>query len=181
MAERQARGVLRLRQVPLGRSPGPEVYPWGYPHMLTTVEKHEQKQGYISPLVCSSVVYDLSVRRSTMSDTYRRYRAIKQGLMQFYQPHPSGHQECHLNSLVGLICGLPGSQRAHLSSIADHAPSHSADQESVITLCWLPFLLLPFSRRIGSRQHTGRIVAESMRSKSRVLQHIVSSSSRESP
>ena len=68
-----------------------------------------------------------------MSDTYRRYRAIKQGLMQFYQPHPSGHQECHLNTLVGLICGLAGSQRAHLSSIADHAPSHGADHESVIT------------------------------------------------
>ena len=94
-----------------------------------------------------------------MSDTYRRYRAIKQGLMQFYQPHPSGHQECHLNTLVGLICGLTGSQRAHLSSIADHAPSHSADQESVIILCWLPFLSLPFSRGIGCRQHRGRIVA----------------------
>ncbi len=68
-----------------------------------------------------------------MSDTYRRYRAIKQGLMQFYQPQPSGHQERHLNTLVALICGLSGSQRAHLSSIADHAPSNGADQESVIT------------------------------------------------
>jgi hypothetical protein len=26
-----------------------------------------------------------------MSDTYRRYRAIKQGIMQFYQPRPTGH------------------------------------------------------------------------------------------
>jgi len=32
-----------------------------------------------------------------------------------------------------LICGLTGSQRAQLSAIADHAPSHGADQESVIT------------------------------------------------
>ncbi len=68
-----------------------------------------------------------------MSDTYRRYRAIKQGLMQFYQPHPTGHQERHLNTLVALICGLTGGQRAHLATIADHAPTGGADQESVIT------------------------------------------------
>src|SRR5215210_7802266 len=68
-----------------------------------------------------------------MSDTYRRYRAIKQGLLQFYQPRPTGHQERHLNTLVALICGLSGAQRSHLSSIADHAPSHGADQESLIT------------------------------------------------
>ncbi len=68
-----------------------------------------------------------------MSDTYRRYAAIKQGLMQFYHPRPSGHQERHLNTLVALICGLSGGQRAHLSAIAEHAPSHGADQESLIT------------------------------------------------
>ena len=68
-----------------------------------------------------------------MSDTYRRYRAIKQGIMQFYQPHPSGHQARHLDTLVALICGLAGGRQAHLSTIADHAPSHGADQESVIT------------------------------------------------
>ncbi len=68
-----------------------------------------------------------------MSDTYRRYAAIKQSLMQFYQPRPTGHRECHLNTLVALICGLVGGQRAHLATIADHAPSGNADQESVIT------------------------------------------------
>jgi hypothetical protein len=67
-----------------------------------------------------------------MSDTYRRYAAIKQALMQFY-PRCTGHQERHLNTLVALICGLAGSQRAQLSAIADHAPAHGADQESVIT------------------------------------------------
>ncbi len=67
-----------------------------------------------------------------MSDTYRRYAAIKQSLMQFYQPRPSGHRECHLNTLVALICGLAGGQRAHLATIADHAPSGNADQESVM-------------------------------------------------
>jgi hypothetical protein len=68
-----------------------------------------------------------------MTDTYRRYAAIKQGLMQFFHPQPTGHRERHLNTLVALICGLTGAQRAHLSAIADHAPSHGADQESVIT------------------------------------------------
>jgi hypothetical protein len=66
-----------------------------------------------------------------MSDTYRRYRALKQGLMQFF-PHVTGHRERHLNTLVAMICGLTGGQHAHLTTIADHAPSGSADQESVI-------------------------------------------------
>jgi hypothetical protein len=67
-----------------------------------------------------------------MSDTYRRYAAIQQALMQFYHPRPSGHQERHLHTLVALICGLVGGQRAHLSTIADHAPSQGANQESSI-------------------------------------------------
>jgi hypothetical protein len=77
--------------------------------------------------------YDRAVWRSTVSDTYRRYRAIKQDIMQCYQPRPTGHRERHLNTLVALICGVVGSQRAHLSRIADHAPSHGATQESVTT------------------------------------------------
>jgi hypothetical protein len=67
-----------------------------------------------------------------MSDTYRRYRAIKQAIMQFYQPRPSGHREQHLNTLVALICGLTGGKHAHLPIIADHAPSNGASQESVV-------------------------------------------------
>jgi hypothetical protein len=67
-----------------------------------------------------------------MNDTYRRYAAIKRGLLQFYQPHPSGHQERNLNTLVALICGLAGGQSAHLSTIADYTPSGGATQESLI-------------------------------------------------
>jgi hypothetical protein len=67
-----------------------------------------------------------------MSDTYRRYRAIKQAIMQFYQPRPSGHRENHLNTLVAMICGLTGGKHAHLPTIADHAPSNGATQESLI-------------------------------------------------
>lgn len=67
-----------------------------------------------------------------MSDTYRRYRAIKQGILQFYRPRPTGHQEKHFNTLVALICGLAGGRHAHLSIIADHAPCQDAKQERLI-------------------------------------------------
>lgn len=67
-----------------------------------------------------------------MSDTYRRYRAIKQALMQFYPSPVSGHRERHFNTLVALICGLAGGQSAHLATIADHAPSGATAQESLI-------------------------------------------------
>lgn len=68
-----------------------------------------------------------------MSDTYRRYGAIKRALTQCYQSRPTGHRERHFNTLVALICGLVGGQRSHLSVIADHAPCGGADQESVMT------------------------------------------------
>jgi len=35
-----------------------------------------------------------------MSDTYRRYGAIKRAIMQFYQPRLTGQREKHLNTLV---------------------------------------------------------------------------------
>ncbi len=46
-------------------------------------------------------------------------------------PQPTGQRERHLNTLGALICGLTGGQSAHLPTIADHAPSHGADQASV--------------------------------------------------
>ena len=67
-----------------------------------------------------------------MRDTYRRQRAIKQGLMHFFQPRPTGHRERHFNTLVAMICGVVGAQRAHLSPMADHAPSAGANQASAI-------------------------------------------------
>lgn len=68
-----------------------------------------------------------------MSNTHRRYRAINQGLMPCYHPRPTGHREHHLNTLVAMICGVIGGKHAHLPTIADHALSHGATQESVIT------------------------------------------------
>jgi hypothetical protein len=67
-----------------------------------------------------------------MSDTSRQYRAIKHGLMHFYHPRPTGPREQHLNTLVAMICGLIGGKHAHLPTIAAHAPSNGATQESVI-------------------------------------------------
>ncbi len=80
-----------------------------------------------------------------MSDTYRRYRAIKQAILQFYQPRPTGHREKHLNTLVALICGVVGSKHAHLPTIADHAPSNRATQQSLIKR---------FSRFLKNDRHT---------------------------
>lgn len=67
-----------------------------------------------------------------MSDTFRRYSSIKRELMRLFTPRTRSHREKHLNTLAALICGLAGGQRAHLSTIADHAPSNGAKQESVI-------------------------------------------------
>jgi hypothetical protein len=80
-----------------------------------------------------------------MSHTYRRYRAIKQAMMQFYTPRPSGHREQHLNALVAMICGLTGGKHAHLPTIADHAPSNGATQESLIKC---------FTRFVKNDRHT---------------------------
>jgi hypothetical protein len=67
-----------------------------------------------------------------MSDTYRRYSAIKRAMMQFYHFQPGSHREQHFNTLAALICGLAGGKQAHLPTIADHAPSNGATQESLI-------------------------------------------------
>lgn len=65
-----------------------------------------------------------------MSDTYRRYSAIKRAMMQLFGP-VCGHREKHLNTLCAMMCGLIGGKHAHLPTIAEHAPSHGARQESV--------------------------------------------------
>src|SRR4028118_2122054 len=66
-----------------------------------------------------------------MSDTYRRYAAIKRSMMQFFPPL-TGHRERHFNTLAALICGIVGAECSHLSALANHAPAGSADQESLI-------------------------------------------------
>ena len=66
-----------------------------------------------------------------MSDTYRRYRAIRSALMQCFGPL-TGHRLRHLNTLVAMICGLVGARHVHLNKVTDHAPAHGILQESLI-------------------------------------------------
>ncbi len=88
-----------------------------------------------------------------MSDTQRRYRAIKTTIMQMYPEQPTGHREKYINTLVALICGIVGSCHVHTSKIADHTPGFGAKPSSVVKrfshwiqndavsweLCFLPF------------------------------------------
>lgn len=73
-----------------------------------------------------------------MSDTYRCYGAIKKALMQSY-PSLSRHRERHFNTLSALICGLSAARSSSLPALAAHAPTHGADQESLVMRfrCWL--------------------------------------------
>ena len=70
-----------------------------------------------------------------MSDTYRRYRAIKDGIMQFYHPRPHCHREKHLNTLAALICGLVGGGLAQTA-----ASTIVALRSRPCLRCWLPLL-----------------------------------------
>jgi hypothetical protein len=72
------------------------------------------------------------IRELAMSDTYRRYRAIKDALMQLFPSRPTGHMERHVNTLAALICGIVGSRHTQTPKIADHAPGGAAQRESLI-------------------------------------------------
>ena len=67
-----------------------------------------------------------------MSDTHRRYRAIKQALLQTLPARPNSHHEKHLNTLAAVICGIVGAQHTQLPKIASKAPSQGAKLSSRI-------------------------------------------------
>lgn len=67
-----------------------------------------------------------------MSDTHRRYRAIKRALLQLLPARRNSHQEKHLNTLAALICGIVGAQHTQLPKIASKAPSLGAKSASHI-------------------------------------------------
>lgn len=67
-----------------------------------------------------------------MSDTHRRYDAIKRALRQVMPVAPNSHREKHLNTLTALICGIVGSRHSQLPKVADQAPSSGAKRESRI-------------------------------------------------
>jgi len=65
-----------------------------------------------------------------MSDTHRRYRAIKRALLQTLPARRNSHHEKHLNTLAALICGIVGAQHTQLPKIASKAPSMGAKPTS---------------------------------------------------
>jgi len=66
-----------------------------------------------------------------MRDTYRRYRAIAQCLLQLY-PQVGGQQRRHLATLALLICGIVGSQHTQLPKVVEQTPGGRAADESVV-------------------------------------------------
>src|SRR6266496_3272967 len=88
-----------------------------------------------------------------MHMTFQNYRTIKRTLAQTLHARPGSHQEQHLNTLAGMICGIVGAQHVQFAQIADHAPLRGRKNESLITrfrrfvkqktvtpeAIWLPF------------------------------------------
>ena len=57
-----------------------------------------------------------------MSDSLRRYRAIRDALMQLYPSSLTARQARHLTTLAALISGIVGSRQTHLPAIASKVP-----------------------------------------------------------
>jgi hypothetical protein len=57
-----------------------------------------------------------------MSDNLRRYRAIRDTILQWYPSDLSGHQRRHLLTTAALISGIVGAQHTHLDKVAAKVP-----------------------------------------------------------
>jgi hypothetical protein len=66
-----------------------------------------------------------------MSDNLRRYRAIREALIQAYPGEPHGHVAQHLTTLAALISGIVGSKSTRLSHIATHVPDGTKPESRV--------------------------------------------------
>jgi len=67
-----------------------------------------------------------------MSDTHRRYYAIRRALLQLLPTEPTGHAARHFMTLVSLICGMIGSHSVQLPKIACCMPLGPQQRESHI-------------------------------------------------
>src|SRR5262249_27826590 len=73
-----------------------------------------------------------------MSDNLRRYRAIRDALIQWYPGHPPGIVARHLTTLAALISGIVGSQSTQLPSVATKIPDGTKPESRVKRLTrWL--------------------------------------------
>jgi hypothetical protein len=73
-----------------------------------------------------------------MSDNLRRYRAIRDALIQWYPGQPTGSVARHLTTLAALISGIVGSKSVQLPSIAAKIPDGARPESRVKRLTrWL--------------------------------------------
>ncbi len=73
-----------------------------------------------------------------MSDNLRRYRAIRNALIQWYPGQPTGSIARHLTTLAALISGIVGSKSTQLPSVATKIPDGTKPESRVKRLSrWL--------------------------------------------
>ena len=73
-----------------------------------------------------------------MSDNLRRYRAIRDALLQWYPGQPTGTVVRHLTTLAALISGIVGSKSTQLPSVATKIPDGTKPESRVKRLTrWL--------------------------------------------
>ncbi len=66
-----------------------------------------------------------------MSDSLRRYRALRDALLQLYPSTLTARQSRHLITLAALISGIVGSRQTHLPAIASKLPDHAKRESRV--------------------------------------------------
>src|ERR1041385_5750333 len=71
------------------------------------------------------------VKEPTMSDTLRRYRAIRHALTPCYPASSRGNFARHLNTLAALISGIVGSKSTQLPHIAIKVPDGTKPESRV--------------------------------------------------
>jgi len=73
-----------------------------------------------------------------MSDNLRRYRAIRDALIQWYPGQPTGTVARHVSTLAALISGIVGSKSTQLPSVATKIPDGTQPESRVKRLTrWL--------------------------------------------
>src|SRR2546428_4979217 len=66
-----------------------------------------------------------------MSDNLRRYRAIRDALVQCYPTSSRGNSARHLNALAAVISGIVGSKSTQLPHIATKVPDDTKPESRV--------------------------------------------------
>src|SRR4030067_1114073 len=82
-------------------------------------------------MVCSSSGQREKRKEHTMSDTLRRYRAIKDALKHLYPREPQGNLARHIQTLAALISGIVGSKSTNLPAVAAKVPGGTKKESRV--------------------------------------------------